>query len=122
MSFQINGVDVPSYAHPKGNGYQYILPEPTGFTGEGKPVGAAGKPRCRVSFDLATTECWEYWAALTGEAVYANLSSVTVWNPWKSGGADWETFSTGAVLHRPTYEAISGGLYFGVEILITEIE
>lgn len=122
MAMEIDSVEVPSYAQPRSNGYQFFLPETTGKSGLGKPVGAAGKAWAVITFSTATETCWNYWAGKTGEATYLDLTSVKLWNPWKSGGADWETFSGGAVLHRPTYQNIRFGNYIDVEILITEIE
>ena len=122
MAFQINGTDIPNYAVPKGRGYEFNLPEATGSNGTGEPVGAVGYPWVRIYFDSCTEECWNYWRAWTGDALSANLTSIQLFNPWKSGGAGFTTYTGGAVIHRPKPEAISMGKFEGVEILITKIQ
>lgn len=122
MPFEIDTVEPPAGARPKGNGFQFLLPESTGNDGQGNPVGAVGKPRIRIAFERIDETGWDWWAALTGDSLSAILSSVQFYNPFKSGGAGFETWTGGGIIHRPTYEAISTALYLGVEIMITELE
>ena len=122
MGWQINATDIPAYARPKGRGYEFILPETSGFTGEGEPCGAVGRPSVRISFERCSADCWNYWRAWTGESLSATLTSIQLFNPWKSGGADFEEYTGGAIIHRPTVSGISMGAFEGVEILITEIQ
>ena len=122
MAFEINGSEPPAGARPVGLGYKFILPESTGFNGNGEPVGALGKPRLEIRFEKLNQAGWDWWEALTGTSLSATLTSVQFWNPYKSGGVDFDTWTGGAVIHRPTYESIQFGQFQGVEILITEME
>lgn len=121
MPFQINATDPPDGAKPVGNGYNFTYPESKGRSGSGAPVAAVGKPRLDLSFNVLTEAGWNYYAAFTDDDLSATLTSVQLWNPWKSGGAGWETWTGGAIIHRPTYDAYSGGLFMGVRVAITDL-
>lgn len=121
MAFEINATAPPNGAKPVGRGYLFTYPEARGRNGQGSLIGAVGKPRLELSFDVLTAAGWNYYAAFTGAALSVALTSVQLWNPWKSGGAGWEVWVGGAVLHRPTYEEYSGGLFYGVSVLITDL-
>ncbi len=119
-SFQINGVDVEPA--PPGNGFILQHPKPTGTTGEDKPCGAVGKPWLDIRFEVMSETEWNTWCAYTGSDLSANLTSIRCYDPHKTGGAGWTTFSgAGIIIHRPTYDAISGGNFHGVSVKITNV-
>jgi hypothetical protein len=119
--FQINGATPSDEAYPTGSGYQYLKPMATGKSGQGDPVGAAGKPGIVLKFKKLTHAAWDYYAGLVGStALYVELSSLNTWNPYKSGGGDWVLYDT-AKLHMPTFANMDYGCYTGVEVRITEL-
>lgn len=121
MPFQINATTPPAGAAPIGRGYLFTYPAARGRAGDGTQVGAVGKPRLELSWEVLTEAGWNYYAAFTGDALSTTLTSVQLWNPWKAAGAGWETWTGGARLHRPTYEAYSGGLFYGVRVVISDL-
>lgn len=121
MAFEINGSQPPSGARPISNNYLFILPECKFFDGQGVPIAEVGKPSLTISFPKLRQTGWNWWAALTGEDLSVDLTSVQFWNPYKSGGAGWETWTGGAILHRPTFAGIEYGVFLDVQIRITEM-
>lgn len=119
--FDIDDVQPPQGARPVGGGFEPIFPEGTGFDGDGRPVGAVGKLRIRISFEILTEAAWNWWVSQLSGASYVAFSSVSWWNPYKSGGAGWEKWTGGGKLHRPTYQGIDGGNYLGVELMLTDV-
>lgn len=126
--FEINSVAPPAGCEPRspveGGSYErFILPDPTGLSGEGLPVGAVGYPQYEVFFDYLPLAGWTYYAAYVGEATYASLSSLKLWQPYASSGAGAWTTYTHAIMHRPYYERmVHGGQgYENVVIRFTEL-
>lgn len=119
--FEIGGVQPPVGARPVGGGFLPTFPESTGLDGDGNPVGAIGKLRLLISFEIVTEAGWNWWVAQLGGALYTTFASVNWFNPYKSGGAGWETWTGGGILHRPTFEAIDAGNYHGVEIMLSDV-
>lgn len=122
MAFEIDGSAPPDGAKPIGNGYNLVFPESTGNRGTGEPCGAAGLPRLELSWDAMGQTGWNWWAAKTLEALSAAISSIQLWNDYKSGGAGWETWTGGGILHQAKYESIRWGNYYGVTVIITNLE
>jgi hypothetical protein len=121
MPFEIDASQPPSGARPVSNNYTFTLPEPRALSGQGVPIMATGRPELAISFDRLTETGWNWWAALTGEDLSASVSSIQFWNPYKSGGGGWDTWTGGAIVHRPTFDDIEHGSYLGVQIRITEM-
>lgn len=129
MPFQINASAPAAGNGPRspavgGSSEKFVLPEPTGIDGQGTPVGAVGYPSYELFFDKLSATGFAWYAAFVGTATHADLTSLQVWNPYASGGSGaWTTYSTTAIMHRPTYERrVEGGLFYeGVRILFTEL-
>jgi hypothetical protein len=121
MAFEINGSQPPNGARPISNNYFLAWPESQFNSGQGIPIAEVGRPGLTLSFPKLKATGWNWWVALTGDAPSVAISSIQFYNPFKSGGADWDTWTGGAVLHRPTYEELSHGVFEGVEIKITEM-
>lgn len=121
-SFQINSTDPPEEGYPSGDAYFFVLPEPSGLDGQGRPVGAVGLPRLELRFEFLPTNGFEWYAGFVGESNYVALSSLRAWNPYADGGnGDWETY-TSAIMHRPTQEGFTFGGYQSVVVRFTELE
>ena len=121
MPFEINSVEPPNGAKPVGGGYDFQYPESKGRSGTGAPIAAVGKPRLELRFDVLDEAGWNYYMAYTGVALSVTITSIQLWNPWKTGGAGWETWVGGGIMHRPTYEGYSGGLFRGVRVIFTDL-
>lgn len=121
MAFEINGSQPPAGARPVSNNYLPTMPESRFNNGQGVPVAVIGRPELRITFGRLKKTGWDWWAALTGDAVSVALTSIQFYNPYKSGGAGWDTWTGGAVLHRPKFEELRNGVFEKVEILITEM-
>jgi hypothetical protein len=119
-SFQINGTDPPTGYAPGGRNILLERPGAASLTGSGVPCAIIGLPKLRVRFQRLGITGWEWYAALTSINVSVAVTNVRCWDPWKSGGPGWVTFSNGR-LHRPTYKTYEYGAYTNVEILITEL-
>ena len=120
MPFQINATDPPAGGTPVGKGYKFVLPEAMGVDGNGLPCGAVGYPRVIVRFNRVTGTVWDWYKDFTGDEPSVELTSLQVWNPYAATPA-WTTYSTSAIMHRPTYEDISGGDCLDVEIKFTKL-
>ena len=123
MAFQINGGSPPEGGEPVGEGYWFHLAEAPGTDGRNRPVGAVGKPWVEIKFKVCNATVWDWYCNLvSGDDLYVALTSVQTYNPFKSGGADWETFSgSGITMRRPTYEHQAFGQYYGVRIVIENL-
>ena len=121
LYFEIDDVQPPEGARPIGGGFQPIFPEPTGLDGNGKPVGAVGAVRLILYFEVLGEDAWNWWIAQLAGALYKTFSSVSFYNPYKTGGAGWEKWSGGGKLHRPTFEDIDSGNYVGVQVVLTDV-
>jgi len=126
--FEINGVAPPTDCEPRspqdGGSYErYILPDPTGLSGEGYPIGAVGYPSYELFYDFLSMAGWAYFLNYVGEATYVNLTELQFWNPYANSGAGAYTTVTHAHMHRPRYERmVKGGLgYENVTIRFTEL-
>ena len=121
-TIQINGVDPPAGGELYGKGYWFHQPPPTGTDGHSRPCGAVGKPWIEVRYEFCEQVVWNWWAAKTGTALSTGITSVRLWDDFKSGGAGYVEYNgSGILLYRPTYENISVGLYYGVRIIITNV-
>ena len=120
MPFSINSSEPPDGAKPTGDGYLFKLPESQGLNGMGEPVGGIGYPEVEIRFERLSETGWEWYVNYTGTDLSANVTNLQVWNPFKTGGVGWETFST-AVMHRPEYENVSQGSYIGVVVRFTRL-
>lgn len=124
-SFQINGVSPPSGGKPHGKGYWLHQPKATGTDGYNRPCGAVGLPWLEIKYIACDQTVWNWFMAHTEQDLSAGLTSVEIWNDFKTietGGAGWEVFSgSGIRIHRPTYDDINFGLYYGVKIVITNL-
>lgn len=119
--FAINGTSpTVDDAVPNATGYRFMLPEATGRNGEGALCGAVGRPAVEIRFERLSFDGWDWYAAFVGEDLSETLTSLTVYNPWKSGGAGWQTF-TAAEMHRPTFEGMTFGGYAGVVVMFSEL-
>ena len=121
MAFEINGSQPPSGARPISNNYFLQLPESQFNTGQGVPVSDVGRPELRLNFPRLKQAGWNWWVAFMEEDLSVAISSVQFYNVYKSGGADWDTWTGGAVLHRPTFGAIVRGVFEDIQIKITEM-
>lgn len=122
MPFQVNGQDPPDGGVPRGPGSVLHKPQATGSSGSGIPCGAVGKWWFETTFNTINKTAAEWWLAILAGATYVSLTSFQVWNPYKSGGAGWQTFTSG-VLHDITYSGTTyGGAYQSFRILVTELE
>lgn len=121
-SFQINAGSPPSGGLPHGNGYWLRQPKATGTDGYNRPCGAVGLPWLEIRYLTVEQAVWNWYAAFTGVQSSAGITSVELWNDFKTGGAGWEVFSgSGILIHQPTYEEINYGLYYGVRVVITNL-
>jgi len=126
MAFEINGSAPPAGGRPVGKGTVFKLPQSAGLNGLGEPVAAIGKPSLELHWNNMNETAWTWWAALTGEDPSVELTSIQVWNPYKSGGPDWETYNgdddhAAGILHRPVYSEEAYGAFWGVSIRITSL-
>ena len=122
MAFEINSTSPPAGSAPTGESYSWDEPKPTGLDGEGRPCGAVGRPSVTIRFNRLSLTGWNWYLAFTGSAEYAELTSVQLWNPYKSGGAGWEVFSTNAIMHKPKTTGWKYGAFQNVEIKFTGLE
>lgn len=122
MPFMINGSQPPQGARPHGKGYHLHRPEAKGRNGNDEPVQAVGLSWVEIILERVSITGWDWWVAQVG---VGNLSTtktnIQTYNPYKSGGADFSTFSTG-ILHMPTAGNISYGAFEEVRIMITSLE
>lgn len=122
MPFQVNAGDPPDGGVPRGPGSILHKPQPTGSNGQGVPCGAVGKYWFEATFNTINKTAAEWWLALVEGDTHLELTSFQVWNPWKTGGAGWTTFTSG-VLHSPTFSGTTyGGAYTNFHILVTGLE
>jgi len=126
--FEINGVAAPAGCEPRspldGSSYEkLILPDSTGLSGDGYPVGAVGYPVYEIFYDFLSTAGWAYFVNLIGEATYVPLTSLQLWSPYANSGAGAYVTYTHAHMHRPKYDRmIQGGTgYENVLIRFTEL-
>jgi hypothetical protein len=119
--FRIEGNFPPEGARPYGRYYRLILPESRGRTGVGDFAKAIGKASLEITFPALDQAGWAWWAALTGEELSHRVTSVVLWNDWKAGGPGWEEWTGGGIVHSPTYGALSGGVYYDVKIIISDM-
>jgi len=120
MPFEINGAPPPTGGIPVGNGYIFNLPEPTGVDGQGNPCGMVGYPSVTIRFERMSPTVWDWYKDWTGSDPYESLTSLQVWNPFLATPG-WTTYSTSAIMHRPTYSNMSNGYYLDVEIKFTRL-
>ena len=117
-NFQINGSSPPG-GDPPGSAYRFRLPPAAGLDGEGRPVGQVGRPSVELNYAFMPTADWDWFVTFIGEAAYAALTSLTVYNTYTK---TWVTYSTNAVMHRPDPEAFDYGGVRNVRILFSELE
>jgi hypothetical protein len=119
--FEIDSVQPPVGARPVGSGFRPMFPQSDGVDGDGRPVGAVGKLMLVIAFESLSPDAWDWWVDQLSGATYASFTTISWFNPYKSGGAGWEEWTGGGILHRPTFQAIDSGNYHGVEIRITDM-
>ena len=126
--FEINGVAAPEGAAPRapldGGSYEkFILPDTTGLSGEGYPVGAVGYPVYELFYDFLSTAGWAYFVNYVGEATYVPLTQLQVWNPYANSGLGAYVTYTHAHMQRPRYERLiqAGSGYENVTVRFTEL-
>ena len=128
MAFQVNGAS-PSSTHtsampPAGEESCIIhFPDSGVIRGDGHSV-TVGKPWLRICWPTISDDGAAYWYGLFPNDTTPSvaLTSVQAYNPRTAG---WTTYSTKAILHRPTYRSVTWTtcvIYNGFEVLITELE
>jgi len=120
MPFQINTTSPPTGCAPGGRSGRIERPEPSGKDGNGLPCGIIGRPTITLHFDNLSLDGWAWYVAFTGINTYGIITSLQVWDSYKSGGPGWTTFTEG-IMHRPTFETYEYGAYRNVDILFTEL-
>lgn len=103
MAFSIKGATDTTYQTPVDDAKPLIeappiihYPTPQGFTGEGKPCAAIGKPWAVVGRNTITSTGLAWWKARVNTTLDATLVCVTLYDP-KS--VAWGTYQ--AWLHWP---------------------
>lgn len=123
-SFQINGQDPPTGAIPRQEGYTFSLPQPVATDGLGRPVAnASDLPSLTLSFRRLNKTGWDWYCSfLASHKMYGQLTTIRLLNPYQytvPGGPEWVTYSgSQIVMHKPTYQDIEYGNFFGVRIEI----